>query len=327
MRMLCVLIWIGSSLAAFAGSLPANALRSVWVSGREYINLAYWADVKHLRFDWPRKNEIGHLTNRWARLNFRRGSTRSELNGIAVWLSFPILSHSDNFFISRFDIRNALEPILQPAKSRKPVRLRTVALDPGHGGKDPGTQAGPQQEKEHTLLLAKEIRNRLNRAGLKAALTRSADTFVDLDERPAIAKAQGADLFVSLHYNSVGGAHEGIKGVEVHCLPPAGSPSTGEGINSGDTHAQPGNRNNDRNMLLAYQIQRALVNGLNTDDRGVRRSRFVVLKGATMPAVLVECGFMSDPHEAKRVYSEGYRRQLAQAIVDGILAYKRCRER
>ena len=83
-----------------------------------------------------------------------------------------------------------------------------------------------------------------------------------------------------------------------------------------------GNRNDDKNMLLAYELQKSLVGHLNVEDRGVRRARFEVLREAEMPAALIEGGFMSNPADARRIYDAGFRQQMAQAIVTGILAYK-----
>ena len=93
----------------------------------------------------------------------------------------------------------------------------------------------------------------------------------------------------------------------------------GEGAGAG---AYPGNRFDARNILLGYQMQKALLKALPTEDRGLRRARFAVLRAAEMPAVLVEGGFMTNPAEGRRIYDPAYRRQMAQAIVDGVKAYK-----
>jgi len=152
-------------------------------------------------------------------------------------------------------------------------------------------------------------------------LTRWTDTTVELPERSELANRRKADLFVSLHFNSADSARTVVRGAEVYCLTPVGASSTnarGEGGNAG---ASPGNRNNDKNMFFAYQVQKALTRSVAVNDRGVRRARFAVLREATMPAVLIEAGFMSHPEEGKRIFDAGYRRQIAQAIVVGIRAY------
>ena len=98
----------------------------------------------------------------------------------------------------------------------------------------------------------------------------------------------------------------------------------GEG---GDVSAWAGNRLDAKNILLAYQVQKAMVRSLPVEDRGVKRARFAVLRNARVPAILIEAGFMSHPQESKRIFDPQYRRRLARAIADGILAYKRAIER
>jgi N-acetylmuramoyl-L-alanine amidase len=235
--------------------------------------------------------------------------------------------HGGACFISTMDVKSALMPILFPRKPAKPARINCVMLDPGHGGKDPGNQDRAQQEKQYTLLLANEIKKRLSNSKVKVSLTRSTDIFIEREQRPAIAKKQKADLFLSLHFNAVSGNGNGIKGVEVYCMPPPGARSTNENTDSSDTKSCPGNANDEQNIYLAFQVQKAIVKGLGAEDRGVRRARWTVLRTATMPAVLVEGGFMSDSEEGAKIYSSQYRRELAQAIADGVLAYKRWLER
>ena len=90
-----------------------------------------------------------------------------------------------------------------------------------------------------------------------------------------------------------------------------------------DTGTRPGNPNDDKNMFLAYLLQKSLVNNLGVEDHGVRRARYAVLCGAEMPAVLIEGGYMSNPAESRRIYDPAYRQQMARAIVQGIVAYRR----
>ena len=109
-------------------------------------------------------------------------------------------------------------------------------------------------------------------------------------------------------------------------MTPARTSSTnarGEGASSG---SYPGNRSDPKNLLLGYHVQRSLVHRLGMEDRGVRRARFAVLRTAEMPAILIESGFMTNPAEAKNIFNPTYRRQLAQAIVSGVVSYKRMME-
>src|SRR5205085_2454476 len=99
-----------------------------------------------------------------------------------------------------------LAPVLSPPANRPGGKVRTICLDPGHGGRDPGNQTGGHDEKNYTLLLAREVRDQLSAAGFKVVLTRTTDTKIELPDRPAVAKRAAADLFVSLHFNAYDGA-------------------------------------------------------------------------------------------------------------------------
>ena len=203
----------------------------------------------------------------------------------------------------------------------------TICLDPGHGGKDTGNHVGfgffGHSEKTYTLALALELRDQLRRAGFKVVLTRSSDNFVELPARPAVANRSGADLFVSLHFNAAQAGKNEVSGPETYCITPVGAASSnaqGEGGNYGITTA---NRFENQSLLLAYRMERSLVQNLGVTDRGVRRARFAVLRDAAMPAILIEGGYMTHPTEGKRIFDAAYRRQMAAAIVKGILAYQK----
>ena len=185
-----------------------------------------------------------------------------------------------------------------------------------------------RQEKNYTLPLALELRDQLKKAGFSVVLTRSTDTTVKLPDRPALANRLKADLFVSLHFNATVAGRDEVEGPETYCITPIGASSSNERIENTEYGSTVGtgltlaNRNEQKSLLLAYQVQKALVRNLAANDRGVKRARFAVLRDAAMPAILIEGGFMTHPAESKRIYDATYRRQMAQAIVKGILAYQ-----
>jgi len=240
-----------------------------------------------------------------------------------VWLLFPTVYRDGKAYLAQVDAQTTLLPILSPPKNRPGAAIKSICLDPGHGGKDPGYMVGSNQEKKYTLLLAQELREQLKRAGIKVSLTRSSDTFVELPTRPDLAKRRGADLFVSLHFNASGSSQNTVQGAEVYCLTPAGAPSTNAHGEGGGAGWFAGNRFNDKNMFLAYQLQRSLTKRLGVEDRGVDRARYAVLRDAAMPAVLIGGGFMSHPSEGRKIFEAAYRRGMAKAIVNGLMAYKK----
>jgi N-acetylmuramoyl-L-alanine amidase len=299
------------------GSVPSSA--------GEYVPLREWAEANRFHVTELKKDEEVRLTNRWNRLIFKVNSQRVEVDDITLFFSYPVLLHQSAVSIAQKDIDRCLRPILFPTKNDPKHVIKTIAVSAGHGGKDCGYQFGSYKEKNYTLLLAHELQKAAKQAGFKTVMVRDSDLFVDLEDRPRIAKRGKADVFVELHYNCAGPGNMESRGVEVYCLTPSGASSTNGGTDS--YGPLPGNRNDERNVLLAYQIHSALVENASLADRGVRRARFVVLRDAEMPAVLVEAGFMSQPDEMRWIQDPVHRRQTAQAVLDGLLAYKRLVEK
>ncbi|MEM8778157.1 MAG: N-acetylmuramoyl-L-alanine amidase [Cyanobacteria bacterium P01_G01_bin.49] len=179
--------------------------------------------------------------------------------------------------------------------SGKPRGRVLVVVDPGHGGKDPGAIGiGGLQEKNVILPISIDISEILKQQGVEVMLTRNADYFVSLQGRTAIANRAGADIFVSVHANAVGGGRTNVNGMEVFYA---------------------GNRD------LAEAIHRSILRTVNVGDRGVKQARFYVLRHTRMPAALVEVGFVTGAVDNPRLRDPAYRRQMAQAIAQGILDY------
>jgi N-acetylmuramoyl-L-alanine amidase len=299
-----------------------QSLERVSVSGSDYVRLSEWAEANDFQIKWPKNSMVVTLTNSASRLQLTIDSRRAEIDGVMVWLTLPVVNRSGAAMISLTDLRSTLHPILFPRPTD--FALQTICLDAGHGGKDKGEINGSHFEKKYALLLAEDVEELLKAEGFNVILTRSTDTLVDLPDRPLLARQRGADLFVSLHFNSASGP---VRGVEVYCVTPPGFSSSNEGGGRSDDGPFVGNEQNDRNVLLAYEMQKSLVRALPMEDRGMKRSRFEVLREARMPAILVEGGFMSNPNDAAKIYDAAFRKKMARAVADGILAYKRTVEK
>jgi N-acetylmuramoyl-L-alanine amidase len=216
--------------------------------------------------------------------------------------------------------------VLFPAKNIDSKTIKTICLDAGHGGKDPGRMNGKMQEKNFTLLLSKEVERLLEKEGFKVVQTRARDEYVELTDRTRIANTHKADLFVSLHYNAF--VNRNVEGVEVFCVTPVGTASSdSDDWKRPSSPVYAGNAHDEENILLAYQMQKSLVKNLDIEDRGVKRAQFVVLLDGKMPSILIEGGFLTNPKEARRIYDSAYRKKMAQAIVDGILSYQKIVEK
>jgi N-acetylmuramoyl-L-alanine amidase len=316
--LLLVVTLVGSAEAATRKTSSAPQGDSL----TRYVSLRKWAAQKGFSYRHNSAKNECVLSSKWSTLQIQKDNRRAIINGVSVWLSVPPTGTKETIYVSERDINSHLNAILYPAKMPKGQKVRTIVLSAGHGGRDPGYVIGKQEEKAYTLLLAKELREMLVRAGFKVVMTREKDEYISLEEQAAIANRAKGDLFINLHFN----AHmdRQAQGVEVYCLTTKGAKSTNGGSPAAGS---PGNRNDPFNILLAYQMQRSLTRDLDLVDRGVRRAQFVVLRDATVPSILVEGGFMSNPSDAKKIFEAKYRRQMAQSIFDGILAYKKLVER
>ena len=315
-----------------SGIFYSPTLYAATFNGQYYVPLADFARSSGLGISFLKRGDENVLTNKTLRLVFDVNSAQAQIAGLNVRLSFPIAADHGRLFISQLDIQTALYPLIY-AQKPSPKKITTICLDPGHGGKDSGNRVGSglwaHNEKNYTLALALELRKQLQLAGFHVILTRSKDVYVDLPDRPAMANRDGADLFISLHFNASPVDQAAIAGPETYCITPVGAPSSnahgepgeaGSSIDAGPTAA---NHEETRSLLLAYEMEKSLVVNLPAVDRGVRRARFAVLRDATMPAILIEGGYMTNPTEGKKIYSADYRAEMASAIVRGVLAYQK----
>jgi N-acetylmuramoyl-L-alanine amidase len=301
---------------------PAARLETVPIHGDRYVPIKGWAESKGFSFGWDVPSKAVTASNRWARLSFVVNSKKASINGLNVWLSSAVIPNGNGVYLAERDLQKLILPILYPEKLPVGKKIKTIAVAAGHGGKDPGYQINRQQEKKFTLLMAKALKDALTAAGFKVIMTRETDVFVDLEEQAARANRAKADLFITLHYNAA--AEIDAKGLETYCLTPAGAISTNGGSPMGRS---PGHKQDSLNSLLAYQLHRSLIQNAGLEDRGIRRAGFVVLRNITMPGVLIEGGFLSNPGDAEKICSANDRRTAARAIVDGIMSFKRLVER
>lgn len=231
-----------------------------------------------------------------------------------------------------------------PALPRDSARrsIRTVVIDPGHGGKETGAiGAAGSAEKELTLLIAKTLATRLEQVlAVRTVLTRSDDADLGLDERSALANQNKADLFLSIHLNSSVG--RGALGAETYFLSLQASDQRAADAAAvenyvGGATAPAGSDDFELQLLLwdlaqsqhlarsqrlAALIQEELNRALDLRDRGVKQAPFRVLMGAAMPAVLVELGFISTKEEELRLRTPEYRAQLVEALVRAVGRFK-----
>lgn len=320
---LLLLCFLGFGPAWLAHDLQAReTLPVVPLFGDRYVPLDRWASAKGFSFRWDKAGKTVSATNRWAKLLFSVNSKKASINGLTIWLSNPVQPSGTSVYISERDVLKTLHPILYPDKLPKGRAIRTVMIAAGHGGRDPGYQLNKEQEKKYTLLMAKAVREALIASGFKVQMTRESDVYIHPEQQATLANRAQADLFITLHYNA--SSEITPAGVETFCLTPAGALSTNGGAPS---PRSPGNSQDPFNVHLAYQVQKSILANSGFADRGLRRAGFLVLREITMPGILIEGGFLSNPADAKKILSATHRKTMARAIADGVLAFKRLVER
>ncbi len=251
------------------------------------------------------------------KIGFEKDSRKAHFNGTLVWLNAPFSRTDKDGILSATDVRLTAIPILTGQTGLRPIPTHCVVLDAGHGGDDPGAANGRLLEKRLVLDLAKRTRDRLTAGGIKVMLTRDRDQTMTLNQRIARAKVARATIFVSIHLNAA--ANTAAEGFETYLLPATGFASTAG--TAKDVSPQPGNRFDTANMRLAFQVHRNMLQQTHAAERGIRRARYEVLKTAPCPAILVECGFLSNPGNAKQLGQSDHLDRIADGLSKGIRQY------
>ena len=249
------------------------------------------------------------------------GSHEATWNGVEINLSFAPEIIDGEVFLHGLDLQKNLEPLLC-APSLTFSTNRIIVIDPGHGGSNLGTTnvLDKRYEKEFTLDWAKRLKPLLETNGWTVFLTRTNDVYVTNSARVVFAEAHHADLFISLHFNAPGNGDPKARGLETYCITPTGMPSTlTRGFADPWSENLPNNAFDAQNLQLAVRVHSALLRATGMEDRGVRHSRFdTVLRGQNRPAILIEGGYLSNPHEAALIESAGYRQKLAEAVAGAL---------
>ncbi len=191
------------------------------------------------------------------------------------------------------------QPQITPRRDLRKGKI-VVIIDPGHGGKDSGAIGiGGVLEKDVILPISKRITEVLERNGIQVIMTRDSDYFVTLPGRVTMAEQANADVFVSIHANSAGESRPEVSGLETYYY--------------------------DSGLTLARVVHSKILQSLNVRDRNVRKARFYVLRKNSMPAILVETGYLTGRDDVAKLRTSVYQNQMADAIAQGILQYLKSR--
>jgi N-acetylmuramoyl-L-alanine amidase len=244
------------------------------------------------------------------------------MNGVKFVFTHPVTALGDKPYVSRLDLAKLIDPVLRPNFIPNAADFRTVILDPGHGGKDPGAVNSLGTEAFYNLKVAGRTKSLLEAKGFKVVMTRNSDVFLSLQERVNLANSiREKAIFISIHFNA--GGRE-ARGIETFTLSPPGVSHYGRGVIAADAHMRAGNQHDSANIALATAVHGSMLRRLqkNTFDRGIKRARFSVLSGVRHPAILMEGGFMSHHYDASLIHNDAYQNAIANSIVDAVIKYR-----
>jgi len=287
--------------------------------GRDHVTLRNVAEFYELG-DYQRSANTLTLGSGGRSLRGTVGSNELYINNLKFVLSYPIEQVGGEPIVSRMDLTKVIEPVLRPSRIRDASVIDSVVLDPGHGGYDNGATSVWGYEKTYALDVAWRAKALLEMQGLRVYMTRTTDEFIPLEDRVRFANRHPTALFIAIHFNSGG---PDANGIETYTLAPRGVPSmAADGPMLSDFRPCAGNVCDGENMALACATHASLICHARLFDRGIKRARFVVIRDITIPGVLVEGGFLSNPSDARLIATPQYRQEEAQCIAIAVRNYR-----
>lgn len=291
------------------------------IDGREYVSVE---SIKRF-YNFTKLTRSGGtivLENAKVEMKLKVGGSECLMNNVKFVFSHEIATVGEKIYVSRIDLAKLIDPVLRPNFIQNAGDFRTVILDPGHGGKDPGATNPYGTEASYNLKVSGLVKKQLEAKGFKVVMTRNSNVFLSLQERVEFANAVKENaIYISIHFNSGGSA---ARGIETFTLSPPGVPHYDSNFKTADLQTRAGNEHDSANIALATSVHGSVLQrlGKNTLDRGIKRARFSVLSGVTHPAILFEGGFMSHPYEARIIENEAYQNALAGGIVAAVTKYR-----
>ncbi len=279
-----------------------------------YVNLQDVAAHYGLKLRILKEGPLLFAQNK--RIVFLNGKRSGTINNIAVTFYQPPLYKNGNHYISELDHVKLLYPILAPKLPYR--RVLKIMIDPGHGGKDRGAAGPVLHEKVITLQIAKKLEKALKSYGFEVIMTRTQDKDLSLEARADLCEKYKPDLFISIHCNSV--ENKSVTGIETWYIGAQGGASAHG--NKVKNAKDKGNAFDPYNVRISYEVQKGMMKQFpSSSDRGVKPSRFFVLRHASCPSLLMEVGFISNNKEGKSLATGATQDKIVKAIIDGMIGY------
>ena len=283
-------------------------------------NLGAWMESRGFTVEQASDKEQ-HFSKGRHRIECRSPSRKVTFDQMELWFHDGVVADSNGVWTAASaDLRAVLAPLLDPLNALPASPKKLIVLDAGHGGIDEGAKGQEgSTEKERTLDIALKVETKLKTLGYEVLLTRDTDHFLELEDRARYAGKVGAAIFVSIHLNK--SSNSNARGIETYVLTAPGFRSSNDPNGQRVHKRELGHEHLEASMVLGGAIHKHLVQNNSMRDRGIKRARFVVLREAPCPAVLLECGFLSNPEEEKLFAKDTFRDYIALRISNGIHQY------
>ncbi|MFA5304982.1 MAG: N-acetylmuramoyl-L-alanine amidase [Candidatus Omnitrophota bacterium] len=329
MRRLCFLLII-----LFFTACATTSSRQAGMGYRQsdFIYIGDFCKKHNLQYDFDTLDDVIKISSSGKDIRLILNSNIVYFNG-----STFSLSDAPQYSNGKLFVPQGLEKTIfskEPVFSGSIFTIKTVVIDPGHGGKDPGAlSCRGMREKDLNLKIAKYLKEELEDRGIKVILTRDRDIYISLQGRVNVAKRHNADIFISIHGNS--NRSKRLKGAEVYYLAPNRFNSQERALKlakeenfrlkrvNPDTEAILWDLLLTQNYVLSVELSRSLYfsfRDLGFSMRPPKKAPFYVLRLAYVPSVLVETGYLSNRYEEKWLRKESYQRQIAEAIALAIVS-------
>lgn len=262
----------------------------------------------------PRQSDrqgVRTVSNAGTVLELGPGMRELSIGGYRWQLSHPLKDDgAGDLLISEIDMVKLIDPVLRPSYIAERRLVRTVVIDPGHGGYDTGASGSYVHEADFTMQLAHELQQLLTKRGYAVVLTHEQNRHLSDQQRIECANGADAAIFISLHLNC---GRSDIQGIETYTAAP-GSPGAQQ---------LPAHQHDAANAALAFAVHSSLVATTGAQDRACRRAQYSLLNSIKCPAIMVLAGYATHKDEGSKLATPEYRTQLAEAITEGVCTFAR----
>jgi N-acetylmuramoyl-L-alanine amidase len=331
------------SFSGCASAPKKGSIQSYTISGVTYFSLVSLCDLKNLNWEYDPLTRTADLNRNAHRIRLQAGGKTIFVDGSPRQMNEPVDIYRGMLVVPG-QFRQIVEALFPEygsvAETISFYKIKKVIIDPGHGGKDPGaTGSSGLVEKDVNLDIAKRLSGLLTKSGVETVLTRFTDKFIPLERRSELTENSGADLFISIHSNA--NKARTLSGFEVYsissevsdykrALNSARSASLdldSSSLSSSDLNLKAilwdmiYTYNRGEAIQLSKDICQSISRSVDTRIIGVKNANYCVLRGACVPAVLVEVGFLSNNKEERALSDPAYRQKIAEGIELGIRDY------